>query len=134
MGFKNKSYQVHRIIWALKNGSIDPKLIIDHLDGNPFNNHVGNLSLKPPEDNMRNMRVNRNNKTGTTGVMLTAKDNERYYYVAHWHELDGREGRKHFSISKFGEETAKALAVTYREEQIRRLISEGAAYTERHGI
>ena len=36
-------------------------------------------------------------------------------------------------FSKLGEETAKILAVNYREEQIARLILEGVNYTERHG-
>ena len=36
--FQGKKYLVHRIIWVMTYGSINPELVIDHLDGNPFNN------------------------------------------------------------------------------------------------
>jgi len=115
-------------------GSIDPDLVIDHLDGNPFNNEIDNLALKTPADNMRNQRKYSNNTTGITGVKLTNSGNNLFYYTAQWSEIDGSQKKRHFSISKFGEDIAKLLAINYREEQIQKLISEGADYTNRHGI
>jgi len=133
VNFRHVNYVVHRIIWVLENGSIDPKLVIDHLDGNPLNNLISNLSLKTMMDNSRNQRLRRNNTTGVTGVNLTNKGENSWYYSAYWQDITGSQNCKHFSIKKFGEEKAKALAVACREEQIKLLILEGANYTERHG-
>lgn len=133
--FKGKNYYIHRIIWALTYGSVDSGRVIDHLDGNPFNNKINNLSLKTKADNSRNQRKSRLNTTGTTGVNLTInKKCGNSYYTAQWNELDGKVKKKHFSVLKLGEEAAKALAIAHREEQITRLILEGADYTERHGV
>lgn len=132
--FRNQQYYIHRIVWVLTYGSIDPEMVVDHLDGNPFNNQIGNLILKSQTDNMRNTRKQRNNKTGVTGVKLNDKTGGDAYYTAQWYEINGIRMSKSFSITKLGEEKAKSLAIAYREEQITRLISEGADYTERHGI
>ena len=132
--FKNTLYFVHRIVWVLSRGSINNDLVVDHLDGNPLNNSINNLSLKTQKNNLRNSRKNKNNKTGVTGVTMRITRDGYRYYVAEWYDIDGSYRRKHFSVLKLGEETAKSLAITHRNEQIQRLISEGADYTERHGI
>ena len=128
--FQGKIYVIHRIVWVLTYGSIDSKLVIDHLDGNPFNNQIENLSLKTATDNTRNKCKRRDNTSGFTGVKLVRGVNN--YYTAYWNELDGSPKSKHFSILKLGEIKAKLMAVAYREQQIQRLILEGAKYTERH--
>lgn len=130
--FKYQFYMIHRIIWVLTYGSIDPDLVIDHLDGNPFNNTINNLSLKIRKDNQRNQKQNSNNKTGITGVTLSKNESGQFYYNAQWVEIDGTENRKHFSVAKLGDVLAKELAIKCRKEQIERLILEGADYTERH--
>ena len=133
VGFKRKIYLVHRIIWVLTYGSIDSILEIDHLDGNPLNNDISNLSLKTHKNNSRNKRKHSNNKTGVTGVSLMCNKNGNWYYTAKWYDIGGRLKSKYFSIAKLGEENAKNLAIIYREEQLQLLILEGADYTERHG-
>ena len=133
LGFQKKNYYVHRILWVLIKGSINPELVIDHLDGNPFNNQISNLTLKSKADNGRNQCKRVDNTSGITGIRLDNKGNNKYYYTAHWLELDGSLKRRHFSVDKLGEEKAKNLAILYREDQIRRLIEEGADYTGRHG-
>lgn len=130
--FQQKTYQVHRIIWVLTYGSINSEMVIDHLDGNPFNNKIENLSLKSQKNNSMNKCKYTNNKTGITGVVLETKIGY-LYYTAYWCEIDGKHRQKCFSILKLGEEKAKELAITYREEQIKRLLLEGAGYTDRHG-
>ena len=134
VGFEYNDYFIHRIIWVLVHGSIDPELVIDHNDGDPFNNKITNLSLKTRADNSRNQHKFRSNTTGITGVTLFKNKQGYLEYIAHWQGDDGKRKLKYFSVKKFGEETAKALAVAYREEQIQRLISEGEGYTERHGM
>lgn len=134
VNFKSKAYQVHRIIWVLVHGCIDPDLVIDHLDGNPFNNHLENLSLKSIADNTKNKRQAKNNTTGTTGVTLREPRLGYRYYTAQWSELDGTRNCKSFSVDYLGEEEAEEQAIAHRKKQIQRLISEGGDYTERHGI
>ena len=130
--FNYQFYLIHRIIWVMVYGTIDTNLVIDHLDGNPFNNTITNLSLKNRKDNQRNRKQNSNNKTGITGVTLIKNESGQFYYKAEWVEIDGTRKRKHFSLSKLGEELAEDLAIKCRKEQIERLILEGANYTERH--
>jgi len=131
--FQGRNHCVHRIIWVMIYGSIDPDLVIDHLDGNPFNNKIDNLALKTQTNNLRNQHLRSNNITGITGVSRLKMRN-LFYYAAQWHEIDGCLKRKNFSISKLGEEIARDLAIACRQEQIFRLISEGADYTDRHGF
>lgn len=131
--FQGRPYLVHRIIWVMTYTTINPKLVIDHLDGDPFNNQINNLSLKTAANNARNKSQLTNNTSGITGVRLMELNGGLWYYEANWHDFDGKLNQKRFSIKKLGKETAKALAATYREQQIQRLIIEGADYTNRHG-
>lgn len=133
LSFNCVEYYIHRIIWVLKNGSIDPNLVIDHLDGNPFNNTITNLSLKTQKDNVRNKNKYTNNTSGTTGVEFFSNTNGNLYYRAKWYNTNGLPKYKYFSIEKLGDEKAKILATEYREAQILRLTTEGLNYTERHG-
>lgn len=130
--FKHQFF-VHRIVYALKHGSVDVTKDVDHIDGNSLNNSSMNLVLKIPTDNKRNARLRVDNKTGVTGVSLSTKGRGGYYYTAHWYDLDGIMKSKSFSINKLGADMAKSLAIVHREQQIQRLINEGACYTERHG-
>jgi len=40
VGYKGKTFLIHRIIWCLLRGSISDSLVIDHLDGNASNNRI----------------------------------------------------------------------------------------------
>ena len=109
--FNGDRYSAHRIIWVLTYGSISSEMVIDHLDGNPFNNLISNLNLKTQEDNTRNRRQQKSSKTKVNGVCLDDKGKGQLYYKAHWRELDGSSNFKTFSVAKLGEETAKTLAI-----------------------
>lgn len=131
---KDKPYYVHRIIWVMVYGYIDSDLVIDHLDGNPLNNKIKNLKLKNLKGNSMNKRKQSNNTSGVTGVSLTTNGQGNYYYNVTWSELNGECKSRSFSVTKLGEDLAKTSALTFREQQIQRLISEGADYTVRHGL
>lgn len=45
IGYKYKSLQLHRIIYRKFKGELNDKLVINHIDGNPSNNHINNLEL-----------------------------------------------------------------------------------------
>lgn len=132
VGFKGRTYLVHRIIWVMTYGSIDPELVVDHLDGNPFNNLISNMRLKTQADNTRNRSKRKCSKAEITGVVLMHNGKGNYYYHVRCSEADGIRKSKYFSIDKLGDERAKQLAIEYRITEIERLISEGVIYTDRH--
>lgn len=46
------AFSVHRIVWESFNGPIPEGMQINHIDENPLNNHLENLNLMSPEENM----------------------------------------------------------------------------------
>jgi hypothetical protein len=123
---------VHRILWVMRNGSIDINLEIDHINGNTLNNSVENLRLVSTIINNRNQKQYKNNSTGTTGVgFITAKGDT--YASAYWNNLAGKREYKQFSCKKLGLLPAFAAACAYREKMLDELNETGAGYSERHG-
>lgn len=63
-----KTYRAHRIIWMLQTGK-DPGLsIIDHVDGNFYNNVFSNLRLATSRQNQCNQKKRCDNTSGLKGV------------------------------------------------------------------
>lgn len=56
--------RMHRLILGLT----DPKVEVDHIDGNGLNNTRSNLRACNRRENMRNTRAYANNKSGLKGV------------------------------------------------------------------
>jgi len=52
ISYKYKKLQVHRIIYKKFNGELSDKLVINHIDGNPSNNHIDNLELVTQSKNI----------------------------------------------------------------------------------
>lgn len=69
LNFKVTTLIYHRVIWALCNGRW-PKDVIDHIDGNRFNNRIENLRECTQSVNRRNtlMTWNPNPKTHVPSV------------------------------------------------------------------
>lgn len=65
--FEGHSYYSHRLIWLLERGSW-PDQQIDHIDGDPSNNRIGNLRAASNRENARNQKIRSTNKSGTMGV------------------------------------------------------------------
>jgi hypothetical protein len=70
-GLNGQRVYAHRIIWKIVHG--DEPRIIDHIDGNPLNNRITNLRSVTHRENSQNMKMNRSNSTGVTGVYRHAK-------------------------------------------------------------
>lgn len=126
---KGKNYRVHRIVYLLANGSISTDKIIDHIDGNHFNNLPSNLREVNHTVNRRNTKIDKRSSTNITGVSYAP--NNRTYRASITSDT-GRIARS-FSVSKYGEQEAFRLAREWRKEQIRLLNEQGAGYTDRHG-
>lgn len=64
---KDRTYKVHRIIWAMRHGTW-PSGQIDHVNGNKSDNRIENLREVTQNQNMWNRGRLCNNKTGYKGV------------------------------------------------------------------
>lgn len=124
--YKNKGISVHRIVYFLSHGTINKFKVIDHIDGRPWNNLIENLREITYEENARNKKMLKINKSGVNGV------HEVHEWIATWSE-NGKSRSKSFPVHTFRDE-AKQMATQYRELQIQRLNSLDYNYTERHGL
>jgi hypothetical protein len=128
-------YQAHRIIYVLHSKiEIPDGFIIDHLDGNPFNNKLDNLKLKTIRENNQNVRKKKINKLGVTGVFLELDNGVETAYTATWSDLESNPCRKRFYFSRYPRELAFDLAVEFRKSKIEELKQAGMKYTDRHGL
>lgn len=127
----NKSYRVHRVIWILANGVIDACKVIDHVDGNPWNNEISNLRLVTTYENLRNKSILLRNKSGHTGVYYS-DTNGCPSYIAKC-SVGNKHFSRSFSIAKHGEDMSKQLAINWRKDKLKELEKDGIFYSERHG-
>jgi hypothetical protein len=141
LGYNGRRYYAHRIIWLLKYNSIPSDKVIDHIDGNPFNNQLSNLRLVSQHTNARNRKILPTNTTGINGVCINEKprpsgkiDN---YVVICWVEyVNGHRkyNRKSFNLKNFKSvEQALEFGKNYRDELLLLVDDKTPAYTERHG-
>lgn len=75
----------HRLIWQLVHGSIPEGLVIDHINGDPFDNRLANLRCVTDRQNGLNRKLHRNSSTGVTGVYKTAGGRWRARAVVNGH-------------------------------------------------
>lgn len=64
-----RPYQTHRVIWAMQVGSW-PDGLIDHINGDPFDNRFVNLRIADAGINARNKRLLDSNTSGFCGVRV----------------------------------------------------------------
>ncbi len=62
------SYLAHRLAWLYMTGSW-PKEVLDHIDGDVFNNTFSNLRECSQSENTRNSVLYKNNTSGHVGVI-----------------------------------------------------------------
>lgn len=125
-----KSYRVSRVIYELLHGPLPEGMVVDHIDGDSFNNCLDNLRLVNDHTNARNARKRKDNTTGKTGVYFVASEG---CWKAGWYDLERNRKSKTFYVSKWGDE-AFDLACAYRDKMIHELNVCGADYSERHGV
>lgn len=76
-----KNQRAHRIIWNMVYGEIAKGFIIDHIDGNPWNNKLKNLRLISPAGNSRNSTPGLVSATGLRGVVKTGSTWKAYITI-----------------------------------------------------
>lgn len=54
---------------------------IDHINGNKLDNRRSNLRICSHEENMRNRKMNKNNKSGFKGVGFSKRENKWQVYI-----------------------------------------------------
>ena len=105
---------------------------IDRIDRTK-NYEPGNMRWATPTQQSQNKGMQSNNSSGYTGVKFM-DNGQNEYWVAYWHDLNGKQVSKCFSIKKLGYSYAKELAIIARKEAIAQLNAQGAEYTENHGL
>lgn len=132
VGLFGKLYQAHRIIYEILIGEIPENMVIDHLDGDPFNNKIDNLKLKTKQNNARNLKLNKMNVSGYAGISKRySNKGKNLNYSASYIDENGKRHFKNFSFLKYGEQLALELAMKWRDENIQRLKKLGFEYTDR---
>lgn len=84
---------------------------VDHINRNRLDNRLANLRNATRLENMLNKSKMRNNNSGTNGVYL---QRGKFDVWMAGREEQGVRKRKSFSISKYGDERAKVLAIEAR--------------------
>lgn len=74
-----KYYLAHRIIWEMHNGKIPKGMEVDHINHIKNDNRIENLSLVSRSVNSKNLKKDKRNKSGFTGVVI---DNRTKMWVA----------------------------------------------------
>lgn len=75
---------------------------------------VGNVRWASKEQQARNKGMNKNNKSGFTGVAERVEKGRGKRYISRWYDLQGNLKSKTFSVNKYGEDTAYRMACEYR--------------------
>jgi len=126
----------HRLVWFVTHGKF-PDNFVDHLDGNPSNNKIESLRDVTHKVNHQNMpRQTRRDADLPTGVSTVRnKFSEITGYRAHWCGANGKRCQVYHGIKEYCTlEAAKSAATARRELEMSKLMTLGAAYTERHGV
>lgn len=73
IGIAGRDYRAHRLVWLYVHG-VWPDGQVDHMDGNPGNNAIGNLRDVPQTVNQHNQRTaHTNNGHGFMGASRNGK-------------------------------------------------------------
>ena len=137
--FDGVSYPVSAVIWKLVyKEDIECGFVIDHVNGNSFDNRIENLRVVSVALNARNCSMARNNESGWNGVHWTTKTGKlgqkMLYCCATWNDLNNKNKRKYFRVDYLGLIPCLTQAIRFRRQKIQELNQQGAGYTERHGL
>lgn len=58
----------HRIVWEMMKGPIPPKMVVDHVNRNPWDNRLENLRLATGRQNRWNSALHKHNTSGHSNI------------------------------------------------------------------
>lgn len=96
--YKNKLFLMHRQILGLSN----PKISVDHIDGNGLNNQKSNLRICTHGENMRNTRKRVNCSSRFKGISWN-KDRKKW-------DVRANLNKKVYRVGRYDNEVEAALA------------------------
>ena len=71
---KAMNFKAHRIVWEMHHGPIPDGVLIDHANGDPWDNSLSNLRLASNAENCRNAAVSKNCRSGMKGAYWNNRD------------------------------------------------------------
>ena len=136
INFNGSVRKVHRIIWELLVEPIPAGMVIDHLDGNPWNNKIENLFCKTQKQNCQNAVRDTMSNTGIKGVRLTLMNGGNNAYIEARVYLGGDDDKSYqsarFSLDEFRYKAALEKAIEWRNAKLQEANGQGERYTDRH--
>lgn len=106
----NSTIKMHRFLTRIK----DRKIIVDHLDGDTFNNRENNFRITNSSMNNLNCSFSKNNTSGRTGVTFHKGQGTRSDSFVAKCIINKKTVTKNFSIKKYGKKKAFKLACDFR--------------------
>ncbi|NMC25065.1 MAG: HNH endonuclease [Serratia sp.] len=94
-------YLCHRVVWCLHN-DYWPAEDLDHINGNKLDNRIENLREVSRSQNMSNVGMQKNNKSGFIGVFWATREEKWQAVVAH--------NKKNILLGRFDCPVTAALA------------------------
>lgn len=85
--------------------------VVDHINRNGLDNRLQNLRNGEGFVNARNQGKRKDNASGKTGVHFSKSEN---LWVVQY-PMNGKRRKKTFSVSKYGDEGAKEMAISWRK-------------------
>lgn len=103
-------------------GTIDNKMVIDHINRNPLDNRKANLRVVSRSINSTNAKPRTENKSNIRGVYLRKERPgiSKASWICEW-SIEGKRHSKSFSVDKYGNDEAFRLAVSLREEKMKEM-------------
>lgn len=111
-----------------------PRWSVGRID-NDIGYFPGNVRWERDDEQSKNKGKYKNNSTGYTGVYPHKIKGVLKAYAASWYTLEKKQVTKYFFITKDrDEELALLCAVECRDQAMRLLKQQGAAYSDKHGL
>ena len=111
LGRSSGNKYVHRLVCSAFIPNPEMLLEIDHISRMKNDNNVLNLRWVTRSQNLKNRLCNKTNISGITGVQFKSEGGSWSGSIKHGQTYFG----KSFSVSKYGDDQVKALAIDWRK-------------------